>query len=79
MTTLLGSFGVFLLLLAFVLNMARKLPESDPRYLVMNACGAAAAAWYAAANGIWPFVILESVWSAAALVRLGAVITKGSR
>ncbi|MEW6052018.1 MAG: hypothetical protein AB1644_13275 [Candidatus Zixiibacteriota bacterium] len=79
MMTVLGSLGVFLLLLAFVLNLIRKLSESDPRYLMMNACGAAAAAWYAAASGSWPFVVLESVWAAAAIVRLGGVIKKGSR
>lgn len=68
-----GSIGVGLLLLAFVLNMLKKLSERHPAYLVMNAVGAGLAAWYAWAGGIIPFVILEGVWGGVALVRLISV------
>ncbi len=67
---IIGSCGVGLLLLAFVLNMTRRLTENSPAYLLMNLLGAGMAAWYAFAGGVIPFVILEIVWGGAALVRL---------
>jgi len=74
-----GSIGVGLLLLAFVLNLLKVLSESDRKYLAMNVAGAGLAAWYALAGGSIPFVILESVWGLAALIRLIATIKKGSQ
>jgi hypothetical protein len=74
-----GSCGVGLLLAAFVLNLARKLSERHPLYLTMNAIGAFLAAWYAYAGQALPFVILESVWGTAALVRLIGVARENSR
>lgn len=68
--TLIGSVGVGLLLLAFVLNLRRTIAESSPAYLLMNLGGAGMAAVYAFMTGSVPFVILESVWAGAALVRL---------
>ncbi len=65
-----GSCGVGLLLLAFVLNLTRRLTEDNPAYLFMNVLGAGMAAWYALAGGVIPFVVLEIVWGGAALVRL---------
>jgi hypothetical protein len=71
-----GSIGVALLLLAFVLNLLRKLSERSIVYLLMNVVGALLAAWYAWAGGALPFVILELVWAATALVRLIVVLSK---
>jgi hypothetical protein len=71
-STLIGSAGVGLLLLAFILNLARWIGERSPWYLSMNIAGAALAAWYAWDGGQVPFVVLESAWGAAALVRLVA-------
>ena len=75
---LIGSIGVGFLLIAFGLNLVKRLSESSPVYLAMNAIGASMAAWYAYAGGTVPFVVLELVWAAAALVRLIAVKKKGS-
>lgn len=68
--TLLGTAGVLLLLLAFGLNLSRKISQRGRLYLAMNFIGAMLAAWYAYASGAWPFVILECVWAVAALVPL---------
>ena len=65
-----GSVGVAVLLIAFVLNLARYLHEDHPAYLMMNIIGSALAAWYALAAYILPFIVLEAVWGGAALVRL---------
>ena len=71
-----GSVGVFLLLLAFVLNLIRVLSERSPIYLLMNIVGSGLAAWYAWASNSIPFVILEAVWGLAAMIRLLALAKK---
>ena len=63
-----------LLLLAFVLNLLRKLSERSIPYLLMNIVGALLAAWYAWAGDALPFVILEAVWAFTASVRLIMVL-----
>jgi hypothetical protein len=75
---LLGSIGVSLLLLAFALNLLRRLSETNPIYLVMNVIGALLAAWYAYSGDVMPFVVLELVWAVTALVRLILLTKKGS-
>ncbi len=76
---IIGSTGVGILLLAFVLNLLQKLSERSPTYLIMNFFGSILAAWYAWAAGIVPFVVLEIVWGGAALTRLILVLKKDSR
>ncbi|MCP4685789.1 MAG: hypothetical protein GY867_10145 [bacterium] len=67
---LVGSLGVAVLLLAFVLNLTRKLSEQSSVYLLLNFVGAGLAAWYAWHDRIIPFIVLEAVWGGTALVRL---------
>jgi hypothetical protein len=75
--TLIGSAGVALLLLAFLLNLGRVLsPQSYP-YTALNFAGASLAGYASYLIGFVPFVILEGTWAvvaAAALIRhaLGA-------
>ncbi len=71
-----GSLGVGLLLLAFALNLIKKLSQTSRLYLIMNVIGALLAAWYAYDGQVIPFVILEMVWAITALVRLIDVIKK---
>ncbi|MFC1475042.1 hypothetical protein ACFLQG_00200 [Candidatus Zixiibacteriota bacterium] len=78
-SVIIGSVGVFLLLLAFALNLIKKLNESSPVYLLMNFFGALLAAWYAYDGNLMPFVILELVWSFTALFKLIQILKKGSR
>jgi len=74
-----GSVGVALLLLAFVLNLLRRTSERSVLYLLLNFAGAVLAAWYAWDGRIIPFVVLEAVWGLSALVRLLAVLRKSPR
>jgi hypothetical protein len=76
MAQLIGSIGVGLLLAAFVLNLARKLNERHPVYLLMNVVGCVLACFYAWVGGQIPFVILEGVWGTAALVKLALVMSR---
>ena len=73
MTTneLVGSLGVLLLLLAFVLNATGRLTATSRRYHAMNAIGAALACAASWMIDFVPFVVLEGSWCLAALVALG--------
>lgn len=73
-----GSVGVALLLVGFVLNLLRWTTERSVLYLLLNVVGSLMAAWYAWAGNSVPFVILESVWGGAALVRLVGVMLVGT-
>lgn len=73
---IIGSLGVFLLLLAFALNLMRVISERSVVYLLMNFIGALMAAYYAYEGGMIPFVILEIVWAMTALIRLFMIIKK---
>ena len=77
--TVIGSIGVGLLLLAFVLNLLRVVSERSRAYLLMNFVGAGLACWYAWDGRIIPFVILEAVWGLTALARMFATPTKNPR
>ena len=74
--TIIGFVGVGLLLMAFVLNLLRRISEQSNIYLVLNATGAFMAAFYAYTESLLPFVILELVWGGVALLRLLGPITK---
>jgi hypothetical protein len=66
----LGSAGVALLLLAFVLNLFGLLGHDTRTYHATNLIGAslaAAASWWI---GFLPFVVLEGVWAGVALIAL---------
>ncbi len=65
-----GSAGVTILLIAFVLNLLKKLPSNSSAYLLMNIIGALLAGISSYMIEFWPFVILESVWVIASLVPL---------
>lgn len=65
-----GSLGVALLLLAFLLNLNGRLPGASPLYAGINAAGAALACLAAWLIDFLPFVVLEGTWAVAALVAL---------
>ena len=64
---LVGSVGVALLLLAFALNLLKKLPASSRLYAGLNFVGAGLACWASWLIGFWPFVVLEGTWCLAGL------------
>ena len=73
-STIIGSLGVSLLLLAFFLNLFRKLPLNSNLYLVLNIIGAGFSAYASLLIDFMPFVILEGTWCLVALV---ALVKKG--
>jgi len=65
-----GSVGVFLLLVAFFLNLFGRLPHTARSYRLMNAIGAGLSCLASYLIGFFLFVILEGTWSVVAVVAL---------
>lgn len=70
-SVLIGSTGVLLLLLAFILNLFKILKTSSFIYSFLNFLGAGIACYASVLIDFIPFVILEMVW---ALVGLWGMI-----
>lgn len=66
-----GSTGVFLILLAYLLLILHKLTRDSYIYLIMNAVGAGSACLASILLNYWPFIILEAAWT---LVSVLAII-----
>ena len=73
MTTIdyIGSFGVFLVLAAYFLNINGILVTKDLRYILLNFIGASLACLASVLLKYIPFIVLEGVW---ALVSLNSLI-----
>lgn len=78
-TTAIGSAGVALLLLAFVLNLSKRLRATEPIYLGLNLAGAGLACYASYLLMFMPFVILEGVWALVALVGIVRGLRNGIR
>ncbi len=65
-----GSIGVFVLLVAFFLNLFGRLRPTAAIYQVMNVLGAGLSCYASYLIGFYPFVVLEGTWSLVALVAL---------
>jgi hypothetical protein len=67
-----GFAGVFILLIAFLLNLANKIDKDGLPYILMNIIGAGLACAASWLIHYMPFVLLEATWT---LVSVGALIT----
>ncbi|CAN1722452.1 Cyclic nucleotide-binding protein [Hyphomicrobium sp. 1Nfss2.1] len=76
LATLVGSAGVGLLLLAFVLNIAGALKAESIPYLGLNLLGAGLACLSSWMIDFMPFVVLEGTWAAATLIALIKTIAR---
>jgi hypothetical protein len=70
LSTIIGSLGVALLLVAFLLNLFRYLPQESRVYILLNVVGAGLSCWASFLIPYWPFVILEGVWCGVAIIAL---------
>ena len=66
----LASVGVIILLIAFVLNLLKRIPADGFWYGIMNFMGAGINCYASWMIKFYPFVLLEAVWAIAALVSL---------
>lgn len=65
-----GTIGVSLLLVAFALNLQKKLKSDSAIYLLLNIVGAGLAGLSSYLINFWPFVVLETVWMVSSLIIL---------
>ncbi len=77
-TDWIGSIGVALLLLAFLLSLTRRLSVGSPVYQSMNALGAGMACAAAAMIPFYPFMVLEGVWCLVAVAALVRGVVSGA-
>lgn len=74
--TWIGFAGVALLLVAFLLSLAKLMRLDGYPYAVLNCVGAGLACYSSWLISFMPFVVLEGVW---ALVAGGAIVRKAFR
>lgn len=75
---LIASIGVSMLLIAFYLNLNKKLSTESKWYTGLNFAGAALCGFSSYLIHFYPFVILESVWAAAALISFFKHVPRGT-
>ncbi|HEY2582561.1 MAG TPA: hypothetical protein VGI43_12185 [Mucilaginibacter sp.] len=66
----LASIGVIILLIAFLLNLYKKLPTQSKLYGFLNFLGAAICCFSSYLISFYPFIALEAVWAIVALLSL---------
>jgi hypothetical protein len=69
-SSLIGSVGVSMLLVAFFLNLFRRMPRENKVYILLNICGAGLSCYASVLIHYLPFIILEAVWCGVALIAL---------
>ena len=80
--TIVGSIGVGLLLLAYFLNLIKRVSQDSRLYTALNVVGAGLACYSSYLISFLPFIILEGVWlvvSAIALIKQFAVPPSGGQ
>jgi hypothetical protein len=68
--TLVGTIGVSLLLLAYLLNLIKRISQESKTYTLLNIVGAGLACYSSYLISFVPFVILEGTWFVVSLVAL---------
>lgn len=66
-STLIGSLGVTLLLLAFFLNLFGLFSQKNRVYIWLNIAGAALSCYASVLINYLPFIILEAIWCLVAI------------
>jgi hypothetical protein len=74
-----GSIGVSVLLLAFLLNLLKKISQDSLLYIVLNLFGALLACTASVLIEYTPFIILEGAWTLVSMVSLIRLVSAGKR
>jgi len=75
----LGTAGVSLLLLAFLLILSEKIQVESVSYTLLNMVGAALCGVSAYLISFYPFVVLEGVWVLVSLYALFKFVPRGTK
>jgi hypothetical protein len=73
-----GSVGVSILLVAFLLNLLKKIAQDSVSYVFMNLIGALLAGLASWMINYTPFIILEAVWVLVSMVSLVSIMKRPS-
>jgi hypothetical protein len=68
LSDIIASLGVIILLVAFLLNLYKKLQANSRAYCAINFIGAAMCGVSSYMISFYPFVVLEGIWAGFALV-----------
>ena len=66
----LGFIGVFLILLAYILNVFERLKQNSYTFILLNLFGASFACLASILMDYIPFIILEGVWAIVSVITL---------
>ena len=67
---ILGSVGVAILLIAFLMNLLKKWLQDSLPYILLNIIGAAISCASSIVIHFWPFIILEATWTIVSIIAL---------
>lgn len=70
LSDIIASVGVIILLIAFLLNLYKKLSAESKFYALLNFIGAGLCGFSSYMIKFYPFVLLESIWAFVALTSL---------
>ena len=70
LSDIIASTGVIILLVAFLLNLYKRLPADSKTYSLLNFIGAGMCGFASYMIKFYPFIILEGIWAFVALVSL---------
>lgn len=73
-----GSIGVSILLVAFLLNLLKKIAQDSVSYVSMNLIGALLAGLASWMINYTPFIILEAVWVLVSMMSLVSIMRRPS-
>jgi len=73
-----GSVGVSILLVAFLLNLLKRIAQDSVSYVSMNLIGALLAGLASWMINYTPFIILEAVWVLVSMVSLVSIMRRPS-
>jgi len=74
-----GFIGVAILLLAFLLNLLKKISSNSLPYIIMNIVGAGLACLASWLIDYIPFVVLEATWTIVSIFALVNYVRKVNR
>ncbi|WP_111707439.1 CBU_0592 family membrane protein [Lutibacter citreus] len=69
----LGFIGVFLILIAYILNVYNKISNNSYTFILLNLIGAGIACLASTLINYIPFILLEGIWT---LISLTSLINK---
>ncbi len=70
LSDVIASIGVIILLIAFLLNLYKRIPAESKAYSLMNFIGAGMCCLSSYMIRFYPFVVLEAIWGFVAFLSL---------